>query len=445
MEIKPQPVQEVALTCTSKIVLIGGAKGGGKSFALRLAPLYNIDKKGYHAVIFRRTLAQCKKPGGLWDKSYDIYPYLGGVERVSELKWLFSSGATIQFSHLQRDISYRDWFGTETAFYGFDQLEEFTREQFFNILGCMRTTANCETQIMASMNPDNNSWVRELVDPWIADDGYVDLEKNCKEFYFVIEDGLIKWVDKSVQNAIAITYISADIWDNPALLESDPNYLINLQSQAKVDRERFLGIKGRGGNWNVKPVAGKIFKYAWFRVIDSVDSVKFEKVCRFWDFAMSLRETKDDDYIVGGLMARFKDEYLVLDVYRTRLPPADVDKLVLKIAAADAAKYRNYFIRWQQDPGSAGVKETYFLRQKLLAYDANGIFTNESKIDRVKPFSRAVEVGLVSFKSGQWNNQTFAELENFPDAKHDDIVDYLSGGFRFLSSDSNFSLGKYSF
>lgn len=443
MLIKPQLVQEKALVCTSKIVLLGGAKGGGKSFALRLAPLYNIDKQGYHAVIFRRTLAQCKKPGGLWDKSYDIYPYLGGVERVSELKWIFPSGATVQFSHLQRDISYRDWFGTETAFYGFDQLEEFTREQFFNILGCMRTTAGCETQIMATMNPDNSSWVRLLVDPWIADDGYVDLDKNGKELFFVIEDGQIKWVDKSVQNAIAITYISADIWDNPALLESDPNYLINLQSQAKVDRERFLGIKGRGGNWNIKPVAGKVFKYDWFRISSS--EPKFDKVCRFWDFAMSLRETKNDDYIVGSLMGNFKNEYLVLDIYRTRLPPSEVDKLVLKLAQQDAFKYSNYFIRWQQDPGSSGVKETYLLRQKLIDYDSNGIFTQDSKLDRAKPFSRAVEVGLVQFKDASWNNQTFAELENFPDAKHDDIVDSLSGNYNYLASASNFSMGKYSF
>lgn len=444
MKIKPQPVQEKALCCKSKIVLIGGAKGGGKSFALRLSPLYNIDKKGYHAVIFRRTLAQCKKPGGLWDKSYDIYPYLGAIERISELKWVFSSGATIQFSHLQRDISYRDWFGTETAFYGFDQLEEFTREQFFNILGCCRTTVDCETQIMASMNPDNGSWVRELVNPWIAEDGYVNLHKNGKEHYFIIEDGLIKWVNKSIQNAISITYISADIWDNPALLKTDPNYLVNLQSQAKVDRERFLGIKGRGGNWNIKPVAGKIFKYNWFQVVDDFN-YKFDKICRFWDFAMSLQETKKNDYIVGGLIGKIKDEYLVLDIYRTRLSPAEVDKLVINISQTDASKFRNYFIRWQQDPGSAGVKETYLLRQKLVQYDANGIFFSESKIDRAKPFSRAVEVGLVNFKKAQWNNKTFAELENFPDAEHDDIVDALSGAYKFLSSESSLSLGKYSF
>ena len=64
IEIKPHPGTQVrALQSTAKVVLFGGAKGGGKSFALRAAPCYYLDNLHYYAVIFRRSLPQVKKPG----------------------------------------------------------------------------------------------------------------------------------------------------------------------------------------------------------------------------------------------------------------------------------------------------------------------------------------------------------------------------------------------
>ena len=80
IEIKPNPGPQVkALQSTAKVVLLGGAKGGGKSFALRVAPCYYLGNPDYHAVIFRRSLPQVKKPGGMWDKSYQLYSAMGGI------------------------------------------------------------------------------------------------------------------------------------------------------------------------------------------------------------------------------------------------------------------------------------------------------------------------------------------------------------------------------
>jgi predicted phage terminase large subunit-like protein len=441
--VRPQSgPQEKALQSRAKVVLLGGAKGGGKSYALRLAPCYYLDKSGFHAVIFRRSLPQCKKPGGLWDKSYEIYPHLGGFPRVSELKWVFSSGATVMFGHLQQPTSWLDWQGTETAFYGFDQLEEFTQNHFLKILGCMRTTSGVPTQIMATMNPDASSWVRDLVKPWIAEDGYIDVAKNGKTFHFTVENEKIIWVgadwrDANGQPPVSIVYFSADIWDNPALLATDPSYLSNLMTQSFIDRERFLGIKGRGGNWNIKAVAGTIFKSEWFIYSPPLQIMPGDRLVRFWDFAATTNTASN--FTVGCLMMKRGEVTYIVDVKRFRVPPAEANKLVLQTAVADG---RQVGVRWQLDPGSAGVRDSAQLQILLNGFDARPVTEARDKVSRALPLSAAMESGKVIIIQGSWNQIFTSELESFPDGEFDDQVDGASGAYNCLTALPT-STGRY--
>jgi predicted phage terminase large subunit-like protein len=436
IEIKPNPGPQVkALQSTAKVVLLGGAKGGGKSFALRLAPCYYLDNPDYHAVIFRRSLPQVKKPGGMWDKSYQLYSAMGGYPRVSELKWIFPSGASVQFGHLQNPTSWQDWQGTESAFFGFDQLEEFTQEHFLKILGCMRTTSGCPTQLMATMNPDANSWLREFVSPWIAKDGYVDLDLNGKTFYFTVENSQITWVDADWRDAngqppVSVVYISADIWDNPALLKADPAYLSSLMTQSLVDRERYLGIRGRGGNWNSKAEAGKVFQEQWFQRTQLVSYQHGDQLVRFWDFAASLATARRSDFTVGVLLLKRGDRYFVLDMVRLRLPPTQANTLVLNTARADGNRCQ---VRWQVEPGASGVRDSANLQTLLAGFDARGVTELRDKVSRAMPSSAGFESGTIQLCYGEWNQVFINELVNFPDGDHDDIVDAVTGSYNCLT------------
>ena len=436
LEIRPHRGPQVkALQSTAKVVLLGGAKGGGKSFGVRAAPCYYLDNPDYHAVIFRRSLPQIKKPGGMWDKSYQIYSALGGYPRVSELKWIFPSGASVQFGHLQNPTSWQDWQGTESAFYGFDQLEEFTQEHFLKILGCMRTTSGCPTQLMATMNPDASSWLRKFVDPWIAKDGYVDLELNGKTFYFTVDNNEIVWVsgdwrDSNNQPPISVVYISADIWDNPTLLKSDPAYLSSLMTQSLVDRERYLGIRGRGGNWNSKAEAGKVFQEQWFQKTQLVSYQAGDQLVRFWDFAASLATARRSDYTVGVLLLKRGDRYFVLDMVRLRLPPVQANTLVLNTARADGNRCQ---VRWQTEHGASGVRDSANLQSLLAGFDARGVTELRDKVSRAMPLSAAAESGTLQLCYGEWNQVFINELVNFPDGDHDDIVDAVTGAYNCLT------------
>ena len=50
---------------------------------------------------------------------------------------------------------------------------------------------------------------------------------------------------------ISVAFIPATVFDNPALLQVNPEYLALLLSLPLLERERLLG-----GNWKIRPAAG---------------------------------------------------------------------------------------------------------------------------------------------------------------------------------------------
>ena len=416
---------------------------------MRIFPLRYVNVRGFHAVIFRRTLIQVQASGGQWDSSYSLYPHFGARDNKARLRWTFPAGSTVTFSYLKQEKDWLNWQGTEVALYCFDQLEEFTQEQFLKILGCMRTTTDVPTQLIGTCNPDYDSWLRNFVEPWLADDGYVDLSQNGQIKHFTVKDGQIVWVDSAWRDPNGLppksaVYINADVYDNKILLQQDPNYLASLQAQSEVDRERFLGIKGRGGNWNARAVAGKVFKFEWFQTLSERPS-SVSNLIRFWDFASSEKEQAGDDpdRTASVLMAvlEFADpipgqtapkprKVIILDVTCEYLTPGNVDRKLVETANRDG---RNVRQRWFRDPGQAGVYQDQRLRSLLTGFNAGGVLSQISKAERSGPLSKACEYGEVYLIESHWTYDFCNELVGFPDAKHDDQVDAAAGAYNELT------------
>ena len=57
---------------------------------------------------------------------------------------------------------------------------------------------------------------------------------------------------------MSVTFIPAKVFDNPALLRVNPEYLAWLLSLPTLERERLLA-----GNWKIRPAAGLYFKREW--------------------------------------------------------------------------------------------------------------------------------------------------------------------------------------
>jgi hypothetical protein len=90
-----------------------------------MEPLRHRQERDFSAVFFRRTTAQIRNPGGLWDESQKLYGPVGGQPLSGALEWRFPSGARVRFAHLEHDKSVYDWQGAQVPLLCFDELSDF--------------------------------------------------------------------------------------------------------------------------------------------------------------------------------------------------------------------------------------------------------------------------------------------------------------------------------
>lgn len=267
--IAPQPgFQTRFLSNPADIVIGGGAAGAGKSFALLMEAARYTALPDFHAIIFRRTAAQARGAGGLWDTSAMLYPPLGARPLQSRLCWVFPSGATIRFGHLQYEKNIYDHQGTQYPFIGFDELTHFSERQFLYLLSRNRSVCGVRPYVRATCNPEPGSWLARWLSWWIHPETGRPLEERAGRLrYFLREGDEWQWGDTEAElqqglpardegagdtvlsNGVkSLSFVPGKIQDNPHLLSADPGYLANLMSQDAATRASLLE-----GNWLCRP------------------------------------------------------------------------------------------------------------------------------------------------------------------------------------------------
>jgi len=444
-------------------VVFGGANFGGKSLALLLEPLRHIGNSKFGAVCFRRTYPEIKEEGALWDESVKIYAGQGGVPTESRLYWRFASGARISFRHCQREADLAKYDGSQIALLLFDQLEQFSSRQFFYLLSRNRTDCGIEAYCRATCNPDPDGWLRTFLDWWIKGDdypkeerGYPIEERSGILRYFTRVNNEIQWADTwqelSDDRALvkSATFIHSLPEDNPIGMALNPGYIANLRALPL-----YLQLQREKGNWNAKPEAGKVINRAWFNLIRETDAriADCEPVLRF-DFASTEKEVtaarkrNDPDFTACVLMLKLRplkvgdhvepSRFLVVYCRAEQVGPADVDKLLLEeVERANnwciAHSTRALKVRWEQEPGSASVRESRRYAAMLAGYDSKGVRSVGDKLQRALPFISQAQAKNVDVLIGMWNERYLSELHNYPEVTHDDVWDANSGAFNDLA------------
>lgn len=438
-KIKPQPgPQEQFLATPADIAIFGGAAGGGKTYALLMEAIRHVGTRGYFGVIFRRNATQIRNEGGLWDTSTEFYSSIGGAPRESTLKWFFPNATSIRFAHMEYEKDRLSWQGAQIPFIGFDELTHFTERQFWYMLSRNRTTCGVRPYIRATCNPDPDSFVAELISWWIDEDtGYPIEERSGVLRYFVRRGNVIEWGDTpeeladrfdDVDVAVdvkSLTFIASSVEDNQILMQKDPTYVGNLKAMAYVDRERLLR-----GNWKIREMAGTMFRREWIEIVDAAPA-DLRYVCRYWDRAATEKKPTNDPDFTAGCKAGIspKGVIYVEDLSHFRGEPPVVEKGIKNTASGDTTSVRIYL---EQDPGGAGKMEVGYLIRQLAGYEVRAIRAVSDKIARAKPASAQAEAGNVKFVRAKWNKGMLDEMDSFPDVKHKDRVDALSGAVSML-------------
>lgn len=440
--VRPQPgPQEDFLASSADIAIAGGAAGVGKTFGLTLEGTRHVRNPDFGAVFFRRTYQQVTQQGGLWDTAYRLYPALGARPNDSDLFWAFPKGAEIKYAHMQHLKDRIAWDGSQVCLLGFDQLESFLEQQFWYMFSRNRSTCGVRPYIRATCNPvpDDDpigGWLRKLIDWWIGEDGYPIKARAGKVRWFARIQEQLEWAD-SREALIArfpkispidlqpksLTFIPGKLEDNPILLRENPDYRGNLLAMTLVERERLLG-----GNWNIRPEAGKVFNRAWFEIVDAAP-VDAQRV-RYWDKA----GTEDGgDWSAGVRMSRTPEGiYFVEDSERGQWSPKDRNVVMKQKAEADG---RAIAIWIEQEPGSGGKESAQISIVDLAGWNVRAEPVTGDKLTRAQPFAAQAEARNVKVVRGPWNEAWLSEHHRFTGKEGgvDDQVDASSGAFNKLT------------
>jgi predicted phage terminase large subunit-like protein len=451
--------QEMFIKTKADIAVYGGAAGGGKTWSILLEPLRHVQNKTFSGVVFRRTFPQIRNEGGLWDESFSLYQPLGAKPRQSEFEWVFPSGATIRFAHMQHENNKLDWQGSQVPYMAFDELTHFTESQFMYVaLSRGRSMTGVKPYVRATCNPDASSWVKKFLGPWV--DSTYPIKAKSGEILWMERDesGKIVWHrdlevkedPKLKETCVSVTFVRASIFDNQIMLQENPSYLARLRSLPPVEKERLLN-----GDWDVVPTAGKVFNRNWAQMLEDIPErpkveiirsygTKQERewipdpdapysLVRFWDLAATEKELESDnpDFTVGLKMLRYGNKYVTIDVIRGQFPAGEIEDIIIDAAYSDGFSCA---VRWEIEGGSAGKILTASLQNRLGHFDAMGVRPQGSKLARFRPFAQAAHNGQFEVLRREWSEPYLGELHHFPDKGwKKDQVDGTSGAFTYLS------------
>ena len=136
---KPQPKQAAFMRRCEDEALYGGAAGGGKSDALVIEALRQVDVPHYRGLIVRKTYPQLSE---LIDKTMQYYrpAFPKARYNASSHVWTFPSGAKIYFGSMFRTQDKYNYQGKAFDFIGVDELTHFTWEEYSYLMSRNRPT-----------------------------------------------------------------------------------------------------------------------------------------------------------------------------------------------------------------------------------------------------------------------------------------------------------------
>ena len=216
---EPNERQKLFLASHTKHTAYGGARGGGKSWAVRdKAKRLCLRFQGIKVLIVRRTYPELVN-----NHINQLRDELNGVARYnkSEKVFTFPNGSTIKFGYCNNDNDLDQYQGAEYDVIFLDEATQLQEMWIKKITACVRGVNDFPKRIYYTCNPGGAShgYIKRL---------FIDKQYESGE---VPED---------------YTFIQALVTDNKALMESQPDYIKQLEALPPKLREAWLY-----GRWDI--------------------------------------------------------------------------------------------------------------------------------------------------------------------------------------------------
>ena len=215
---QPNPRQRLFMLDEHRNIIFGGARGGGKSWAVRWkAVLMANYYAGMKILIIRRSY-----PELVANHINPLKQILNGIAKYNgtEHEFRFPNGSTIKFMYCARDDHLLNLQGTEYDVIFIDEATHLTEYQIKTISACIRGVNGLPKRLYLTCNPGGkgHQYIKRL-----KEGRFLDSEKP--------ED---------------YTFIQSLVTDNTALMREQPEYLQQLEALPPKLRDAWLY-----GNWDL--------------------------------------------------------------------------------------------------------------------------------------------------------------------------------------------------
>ena len=215
----PNERQKLFFASRARYTAYGGARGGGKSWALRRKLIgLCLRYPGIRCLLVRRSYAELK--------ANHVRPLL--EEYGSLLSWsegdktlTLANGSSIALGYCASTRDVLRYQGQEYDIIAIDEATQLSEYQFSIFKACLRGTSVAPRRMYLTCNPGGigHAWVKRLF-----------VERNFRG-------------DEDPDDYL---FISAQVYDNPVLLKADPAYVRQLETLPQKLRDAWLY-----GRWDV--------------------------------------------------------------------------------------------------------------------------------------------------------------------------------------------------
>ena len=216
---RPNPRQIEFFKARARFIAYGGARGGGKSWAVRKkAAGLALSYPGAGILIVRRTFPELRE-----NHILPMTADLAGIARYrdADKSFTFPGGSRIVFGYCSSESDVLQYQGQEYDVIFMDEATQFTEFQFTTLTACLRGANDFPKRFYLTCNPGGvgHAWVKRL---------FIDRRY------------------KKTEHPEDYVFIAANVYDNHALMEHDPDYVRMLENLPEEQRRAWLL-----GQWDI--------------------------------------------------------------------------------------------------------------------------------------------------------------------------------------------------
>lgn len=437
---------------SNDIILWGGAASSGKSHLSLLKLMIDcIEQKNYNSLLLRESLVQIKAPGSIWEEGCRMFDNVGASSNQVNNQWRFPNGSFVKCHYLKNNQN--DFQGAQINSALIDESTQLKNiDDIWYVTSRLRGKGSKKKQLRMTCNPDRNSPLCQwLVDGgYLLDDGLPNPEMDGVTTYLIQIQGEFQFFKSrkeieevygkaAAKGAYSFVYYAANVYDNPAVVKEQPEYIFKLENMKRIEKERLLL-----GNWFASDGGAGFLKREDIKEIELSEVPLGLPTVRSADLAATKPEPEkggryaDPDWtrLTKCSYDRDTGNFYILDMKSMRDRAALVDNLIMKTAREDGSDVYQIIA---QDAGAAGKEVAEAKRSKLLSQGNKPIIVKarKSKLQSSENFLIACQEGRVFVVKGTFSDGNYAELENFDGGKHsghDDIMDTLSQAYNTLTT-----------